>query len=131
MTTIYVLTNGSYSDYRIVATFSTKKLAKDAQKVSPYSSIKEYVLDSKEIPEHPPGHTAWCVNIDPENTMIRESYEDNALEWGFKPEVVYDTPTFWGRSSALVVRCWARDEEHAQKIALEKFYQWKCENLPN
>jgi hypothetical protein len=23
--------------------------------------------------------------------------------------------------------CWARDKEHAEKIALDKFYQWKWE----
>ena len=58
--------------------------------------------------------------------MIRGSYEENSLEWGFKPGVEYVAATSWGRSRALVVRCWARDQEHAQKIALDKFYQWKC-----
>jgi hypothetical protein len=131
MTTIYILNRGDFIDHRIVALYSTKELAEEAQKLCPDSYIDDYKLDSKEIPEHPPGHTAWCVNIDPENTMIRGSYEENVLEWGFNPGVAYVTPTSWGRRSALVVRCWARDREHAQKIALDKFYQWKYENLPN
>ena len=36
MTSIYVLTEGSYSDYHIVGVYSTKELAKEAQSLYQY-----------------------------------------------------------------------------------------------
>mgnify|MGYP003674144367 FL=1 len=61
MTSIYVLTEGSYSDYHIIGVYSTKELAKEAQSLYQDSQIEEYDLDH--IPEHPPGMTAWYVSI--------------------------------------------------------------------
>jgi hypothetical protein len=75
MTSIYVLTEGDYSDYHIVGVYSTKELAKEAQSLYEHSQIEEYDLDN--IPEY-------------------------------------------------FVYCWAVDEDHAEKIALDKldkYYQ--------
>jgi len=126
MKTVYVLTDGDYSDYHIVALYSTKELAEEAQKHCPGSQIEEYDLDVKEIPEHPPGHFAWSVNINAKTNTINHSVQQNSLERQFEPEEHY-----WefsdNATATFQVRCWARDKEHAEKIALDKFYQWKWE----
>ena len=127
MKTVYILTEGSYSDYHIVATFSTKELAEEAKKHCPYSEIEEYELDALEIPEHPPGHTAWSVNINAKiNTIDCVSQRDSLN--GFEPKEKYcEGAGVRGESNYFIVNCWARDQERAERIALDKFYQWKWE----
>jgi hypothetical protein len=128
MKTIYILTEGDYSDYHIVATFSTKKLAEEAKKHCPYSEIEEYELDALEIPEHPPGHTVWCVNINAKTNAIIGTHHYNSLDGYFEPkEKYYEGGGVSGELNIFTVNCWARDKEHAEKIALDKFYQWKWE----
>ena len=127
MKTIYILTEGDYSDYHIVATFSTKELAEEAQNHCPNSDIEVYELDALEIPEHPPGHTAWTVNINAKTNTINWTNPYNSLD-GFAPaEKYYEGGGLSGAVDTFVVYCWARDKEHAEKIALDKFYQWKWE----
>lgn len=128
MKTIYILTEGDYSDYHIVATYSTKELAEEAQNHCPNSDIEEYELDALEIPEHPPGHTAWTVNINAKTNAIHWAYQQTSLGGYFEPkEKYYEGFDVSGKLSTFIVHCWARDKEHAEKIALDKFYQWKWE----
>jgi hypothetical protein len=124
MKTIYILTQGDYSDYHIIATYSTRELAEEAQKHSPDSDIEEYELDALEIPEHPPGHFAWLVRIDAKTNAISWTTQLISLGVYFEPnEKYYDNGVY----SCFVVNCWARDKEHAEKIALNKYHQWKWE----
>jgi hypothetical protein len=127
MNTIYILlTEGSYIDYHIVAVYSSKELAEKAQKHCPDSIIEEYELDSLEIPEHPPGHTAWVVNVNAKTNGIICSWQQTSLGGYFEPkEKYYEGGGVSGELNTFVVYCWARDKEHAEKIALDKFYQWK------
>ena len=57
--TIYVLTEGSYSDYHIIGVYSTKELAEKAEFLYPDSEIEEYSLDN--VSQYPPNMKAWCV----------------------------------------------------------------------
>ena len=128
MTTIYVLTEGDYSDYHIVALYSTRELAEEAQKLCPYSHIEEYELDSLKIPEYPPGYTGWNVSINADTNDIHGSYQQDILQGHFKPEEHYSNNSkFPSLPSLFVVNCWARDKEHAEKIALDKFHQFKAQ----
>ena len=107
---IYVLTEGDYSDYHIVGVYSTPELAQEAQTLYPDSGIEEYDLD--DIPEHPPGMLAWGVNIEDSNivyTYLVDPHECPSER---------DCP-----NGVYAVNCWAVDEEHANKIALDKYYQ--------
>jgi hypothetical protein len=122
MKTIYILTEGEYSDYHIIATYSTRELAEEAQKHCPNSDIEEYELDALEIPEHPPGHFAWRVNINAKTNAINYTAQQISLGVYSEPnEKYYDNVVY----SCFEVYCWARDKEHAEKIALDKYYQWK------
>ena len=128
MKTVYILTEGSYSDYRIVATYSTRELAEEAQKHCPYSEIEEYDLDALVVPEHPPGHTAWSVTINAKTNTIHWTNQQDSLGGYFEPNEKYcEGAGVRGESNYFIVNCWARDKEHAEKIALDKFYQWKWE----
>ena len=128
MKTIYVLTEGDYSDYHIVALYSTLELAEEAQKLCPYSNIEKYELDSVKIPDHPAGYTGWSVSINVDTNTIHHSYKQDALGGHFKPEENYsDNGKFLNLPSLFVVNCWARDKEHAEKIALDKYYQFKAQ----
>lgn len=128
MTTIYVLTEGDYSDYHIVALYSTREFAEKAQKLCPNSNVEEYELDSVKIPEHPPGYTGWNVTIDVDTNTIYHSYQKDVLGGLFKPQENYCDNSKWPSTPSLfVVNCWARDQEHAEKIALDKYYQFKAQ----
>lgn len=118
-TMIYVLTAGEYSDYHIKGVFTDRALAEKAQKLVPDSSIEEYEPDV--IPDHPPDHTAWGVRIT--NGMIDYSYQEDAFG-RFEPRMHHYN---YNNEGITVVTCWATDEEHAKKIALDKYYQWKYE----
>lgn len=128
MTTIHVLTEGKYSDYHIVALFSSREKAEEARALCPDSEIEEYELDSLKIPEHPPGYTAWSVSLNARDNTFISSYQEDPLCRSFEPKETYFEAS--GHPSAFpifVVKCWARNKEHAEKIALDKFYQWKWE----
>jgi len=123
MTSIYVLTEGDYSDYHIVGVYSTKELAKEAQSLFKNSQIEEYGLDN--IPEHPPGMSAWFVRIsdgklDDIYTHQVNPFEETVPLLESQGEFEYK---YNNGETAYFVYCWAIDEDHAEKIALDKYYQ--------
>lgn len=111
MKTIYVLTEGSYSDYHIIGVYSTKELAQEAKSLHPYSVIEEYALDN--IPDHPPGMTAWSVKITDGTIYYCDQFNPFGIE----------VPREFEYNNSYCVYCWATDKEHAEKIALDKYYQ--------
>lgn len=128
MTTIFLLTDGDYSDYHVVAAFSTLERAEKALALMSGDSarIEEYGLDSLNIPDHPPGHFPWIVSIDP------KLYQDAEIRYSFQanPFASFEMGEYFHAAAPPVhnglyeVKCWARDREHAQKIALDKYYLW-------
>lgn len=130
MSTIYLITEGSYSDYHVVAAYSTQELAEETQKHRPGSVIEEYKLDEP-LTEHPPGHYAWIVNINPDDEKIVSSYQTSTSIYFEPTETYYDGGKTYRNKKvyppSYCVQCWARDKEHAEKIALDKFYQFKAQ----
>jgi hypothetical protein len=118
MTSIYVLTEGSYSDYHIVGVYSTKELAEEAQSLYKDSQIEEYDLDN--IPEHPPGMSAWFVSIS--DGKLDDIYTSQASP--FDQTVPRENEYNYGEGkTGYLVWCWAVDGDNAKKIALDKYYQ--------
>ena len=113
MKKIYVLTEGDYSDYHIVGVYSTPELAQEAQTLYPDSMIENHDLD--DIPEHPPGMLAWGVTI--KDSTVGYTYISDPHECPSER----DCP-----NGVYAVNCWAVDEEHANKIALDKYYQYQA-----
>lgn len=117
--TIYVLTEGDYSDYHIIGVYSTKELAEKAQFLYPCSEIEEYSLDN--VSQYPPGMRAWCVDI--KNGKLHYTGQMN-------PHMVVPSEHSWNDlngGNTYIVYCWATDEEHAQKIALDKYHQYQAQ----
>lgn len=131
MATIYVLEKGEYSDRHIVALFSDKKLAEKAMILAGDDAfVEEYELDSLKLPNHPQGCLAWRVYINVTDNSIQSICQQNGLDESFEPRGRYIDNSHYSHSSSLyMVNCWARDQEHAEKIALDKYYQWKYEIL--
>ena len=135
MAKIYVVTAGSYSDYRICGVYSTQEKADEAseQYTSDYDKAhpEEYELDY--LPDHPKGMIAWSVFMDRDGNSI-EGYDDASRcglrnDFSFSPRhVPQDTwdsrrGGFLGITNGVLFYVWARDKEHAIKIANEKRIQ--------
>jgi hypothetical protein len=101
----------------IIGLFSTVELAEDAQKDTPYSEIKEYYLNP--FTEHPPGQQFWFVDVF--FGEIRECYIVKP-GYGLRPKRDYSRNYKGDRiDHTYKTYCWATDEEHAKKIALDHY----------
>jgi hypothetical protein len=126
--TVYIVTAGEYSDYRIVAAFTTRERAEAylGEYNCPTGRIQEYELDrawrgpprdwaywtvclgrsGEPAPHRPGGEWVYCQG--------REDYVDPDDEVSSEPHILrrpLDKPP------GIEVHCWARDREHAIKIA--------------
>lgn len=130
--TIYAVSRGSYSDYRIVALFSTKAKAQGyiaAVKFDSYddAEIEEFQLDPDTADLLQRGYSVWRV------VMLRDGSTERVDRTDNSQYDVEDAPTFhiWERTKAvayigkgipdaLVASVWAKSEKAAVKIANEK-----------
>jgi hypothetical protein len=113
MAKVYLVSDGWYSDYHICGVYSTKALAEQARMLYVAGNdVEELELDA--LPEHPPGLLAYRVvmfrdgNV---NKCERESVQGHDERW---------SPYGTQAGKGVVFRVWARDEEHAVKIANER-----------
>ena len=111
---VYVVVKGSYSDYTEIAVFSTEELAKNFINMfinrydGPY--VKEYELDEMVYPE---GMANYQVSHGKDGLEVRPVDPDE-----YVPITEIHTGFF--------MTVWAKDEDHAKKIALDKFAQFKA-----
>lgn len=113
--TIYIVTEGEYSDYRICAVFDNKELA---QKYIKATTSNSRWSDEKEIEEWPlnelkKGYKFFAVNMGKNGNSTVE--EANCI-WG---------PRFFKQYNEefLKMNVMAKDEKHAIKIVNEKRVQ--------
>jgi hypothetical protein len=124
MATIYIVTDGDYSDYSIYGVFSTKKNAerfRDHCCLGGY--IEEWGLDF-------PGPATenklfWKVFLDDDGNILDV---DSAISDRFpRPaEIEYVRSRFGKAQSRWGAQCWATDREHAIKIAHDLWAQNKA-----
>ncbi len=132
--TVYLVTTGSYSDYDVVAVFDDKELADEFRQRFNYlgNDLEEYALNPA-VQELRAGKVVWEVDIAHDGTVARVArsssrwigsmeahilgYDHDANEWAWWWK---DTKSY----GCLNVQCWARDEEHAIKIANEQRAIW-------
>ena len=112
---VYLVTKGQYSDYQVVGVFSSEE---DAEKFcalyngaldSPYT-VEEYDLDPG-LPKVREGLGFWIVDM-----------ERNGRVYQAEPFITSepqpsDRMIGTVMDPILEVKCWARDREHAVKIA--------------
>jgi hypothetical protein len=131
--TIYMVTEGSYSDYHMVAAFSSKKLAGRFIEVSekennPYQNWRIELLELDAavpwINQELKLFSAW-VYIDKENI----SAEMHSWTGDSDNSDINMGPISSLKSSNPYVyyRVFARNEEHVIKIVADRYYQDKAE----
>lgn len=138
--TIYLLAEGSYSDYKVLAAFTTREKAEAIRKLSDYSTehggpfndlneVEEVPLDPDAISSAPPGYCWWRARRYDDGQILAcacptwkrmesdppDLYEPSPFEYSFA------TPT---RRHGLRVYVCARDQDHAVKVASELFTQY-------
>ncbi len=126
MTKVYLVTSGEYSDYGVNAVFSNEQLAKAY--VDIYSregiyceeyQIEEYGLDFMEK-QLRKGLGAWEVNIWKDQQPASVSMNDSETIKEHGTEII-EHPTCFS------IYCFARDHDHAKKIAQDRFAKFRAE----
>lgn len=115
MATVYIVTDGEYSDYGIVGVFSTRELADTCAKnliKSKWSNAKveTWNLDPH-VDELRQGLAPWTV------TMDRDGNSDAIIDAGSLDSKEDERHDWSGKYTFYV---WAEDEQHAVKIANER-----------
>jgi hypothetical protein len=117
--TLYVVTSGEYSDYRVRGIYSTHEKAEQARDFfNTENDIEEHEIDA--LPEHPPGMLRYTVLMDRDgrvDSVARVDAGGSYYEWTVRDAV------FVG------FHVWARDETHAIKIANDRRAQLLASNL--
>jgi hypothetical protein len=130
MKTIWVIERGSYSDYRVVGVYSTKKRAelvlKELHKGEWYTdaTIAEWPLDPG-FEELNAGLTQWRVLMLKDGTVERaDHYEMASYDIEGKCHVWERSkaPAYKGQGiqDALDATVWAKDKKHAVKVTNER-----------
>lgn len=108
--TMYLVTAGSYSDYRVMGVYDSKENAERAREVFDADDIEEYVLN--EVPETPPGLLPWRVVMAKDGSVLMCRRE--------VPPVTPDKELRdYGGREAMTGTVYAKDEKHAVKIINE------------
>jgi hypothetical protein len=123
---IYIVSDGSYSDYEIEGIYSTREKAEEAKVLfNADNDIEEREVDA--IPAHPVGLLPWTIQVNADGSVL-DSYRRGPGD----PHPCWMPTQHWdgglGRPCVSFF-VWARDGEHATKIANDKRRQLIAENL--
>lgn len=114
--TLYIITSGEYSDYRINCVFLDHELAKEAVKIMGSGCRIEEYEASTELPESlNPGLYHMQVNMNVYGDTSYVGHCDSTSEI-HNPYLPYIS---WG-VGMVKFEMWALDDEHALKIANER-----------
>ena len=122
MAKVYMVTDGSYSDYMVLGIYSTKAKAERA-KVLFNADNDVDPIEMDVTPRVPPGMLKWLVKMD-RNGNTKGVYRENCEYTASHASVwkSYDSDEAY-----MQARVWAKDEEHAVKIANE----WRTRIVAN
>ena len=122
MAKVYMVTDGWYSDYRVLGIYSTKAKAEKAKVLfNAGNDIDSIDLDV--VPKTPRGMLKWVVEMD-RNGNVKDVSRENC-ERHTNPVFVYKH--FGSDVTYLRAALWAKDDEHAVKIANE----WRTRIVAN
>lgn len=122
MAKVFMVTDGSYSDYRVLGIYSTKAKAEKAKVL--FNADNEIdTIDLDVVPKTPRGMLKWVVEMD-RNGNVHVVYRENC-ERPTNPVFVYKH--FGSDVTYLRATLWAKDEEHAVKIVNE----WRTRIVAN
>lgn len=125
MTTIYVVTSGEYSYYRIEGVYSDRDAAELCAAAKDDciggATVEEYELD-KHVDLLRSGRMPFDVYIGSRKGQL-ETIDVDVMRSNYTPSVVMEEK--YGRINYFV-NVVARDKEHAAKIAMEKVTQYRA-----
>lgn len=134
---IYLVSDGAYSDYRIIGAFSSVEKATAARDYYASNEIEEFEVDAP-IPDHPPGTYLYAVSMKRDGEVIScdrdtpDDYYTCVVTW--IPVESHQNPdgssrpiTFQddleSRVAYFLFKVWAKSKEGAIKIANERRLQ--------
>ena len=113
MTTIYVVTEGQYSDYHIVGLYSTIEMATKCKEAVNADDIECFELNSGDFRLYDLGYKVWHVRFSGDVTEATE-YDYYQEKYPMDSWVHYNRNT-----KTMSISLYAKDEKHAIKIASE------------
>jgi hypothetical protein len=130
MPDIYIVTAGAYSDFHIVAVFSTQAAAARCAALM-NGAVKPYSLDIP-FPDPGSGLVCWQANLMYETggcTLCRRiaGLEEGPLR--LRPSPAYRLYRGRAGEAHIEVTCYARDLTHARAIAQDLWGAVKAQNL--
>lgn len=121
---LYTASAGNYSDWHILGIFDNKEQAELVQDLHCSDNpIEEWELNK--VPAHPPGLVFWTVCMQKDGTTLK--VKRISMAWDGPDNVA--TPCHHDHSLGTPIPRymefwhWAKDEQHAVKIANEKRVQ--------
>jgi len=126
----YAISTGEYSDYHVVAVFSSKEKADAVLYLFSEASIEEFSLDP-EMPEESAGRLSFvCYShlTDPKTRQLVpgiHAYQRNSENLFSQNQQVHrhgSHPELYN----LHTYVWAEDKDHAIKIAAERFAHYQA-----
>lgn len=123
-TLAWAIVSGEYSDYKVHAIFSTEEQAHEQMDLWGGDEVQEFPFDDF-LPKPPEGMKAWKVlrvlrDRNEEALVCISSTAEDIRKYGNK---VNNDNFIWSHRTCL----WARDEQHAIKIASERFFQYDAQ----
>lgn len=119
MKSVFVVTSGSYSDYRIEAVFSSRLLADGFASCFADCQVTEWELDAEQYKIRPDGKILFSVNMgrdgDGQARKCSTDETESPLEY-IESGMIGSTHY----AAEIFGTLYARDEQHAIKIANEK-----------
>jgi hypothetical protein len=135
MKAVYLVSRGSYSDYRVVAVFSSRKRAQDFIDLvadEEWNEIEKYELDPPTVDLVRKGYRYFQVEMLRDGSVLEVSavpLTAYAIEDCPSTEKVSDFYFIPGSDGeALAALVWAKDERHAVKIVNDKRAQMIATN---
>jgi hypothetical protein len=134
---IFAVNTGSYSDYGIVALFSTAEKAQEFMAAVPhgdYNAVEEYELDPPTADMLRRGYSVWSVHMLRDGTVEETRQYDTDLYGvggvgSFRIWERSKAPAYVGKgmADALTGNVWAKSEKQAVKAMNEKRLQMIAE----
>lgn len=136
MAKVFLVTQGSYSDYGVVAVFDSRELAEamvSGRREPEYYDIEEYELNPGAA-RRADGFSMWFVKMRQDGSTLQVedwgfAWEEDEKEASLAIETAY-ADAGHRRTTTVVVgvameaRVWARERQQAVKIVNERRAQW-------
>lgn len=112
---IYVVTDGDYSDYHIIAATVHKEAAERLAKR--YNAHIEEYEDGIAIPDYP----IWRCEVSDSECQVSKFESDYAI-----PDAMDKRFFKCSKRGGALCYVFAKDEDHARKIACDRYAEWKA-----